>query len=271
MHVYHYNHTERSSLVRLTMEHGVAELELERLIETGMFVDLYPIITASLQAGTESYGLKQMERLASYERGHEIDRGAGAVVEYERWMADRDDDHLTAIAAYNEDDVRATRAVRDWLVEQRPATTPWRPAVLDAYKPDPELDERIEALHAFGPGTDEHLMGDLLGYWRREKSAVAADVLRLSTASDADQMESMGAIARLKYVGLKPQHNAKTGKELKWPAAVFTVPAAADRRRHQAGRDADRRAERSGVGVLQAGVDRSQEGRAAGHVGQDPR
>ena len=64
MHVYHYNHTERSSLVRLTMEHGVAELELERLIETGMFVDLYPIITASLQAGTESYGLKQMERLA---------------------------------------------------------------------------------------------------------------------------------------------------------------------------------------------------------------
>ena len=121
MHVYHYNHTERSSLVRLTMEHGVAELELERLIETGMFVDLYPIITASLQAGTESYGLKQMERLASYERGHVIERGAGAVVEYEKWMADREADHLTAIAAYNEDDVRATRAVRDWLVEQRPA------------------------------------------------------------------------------------------------------------------------------------------------------
>ena len=91
MHVYHYNHTERSSLERLTMEHGVAELELERLVETGMFVDLYPIVTASLQVGTETYGLKQIERLTGYERGHEIDRGAGAVVEYERWMADRDD------------------------------------------------------------------------------------------------------------------------------------------------------------------------------------
>ena len=224
MHVYHYNHTERSSLVRLTMEHGVAELELERLIETGMFVDLYPVITASLQAGTESYGLKQMERLASYERGHVIERGAGAVVEYEKWMADREADHLTAIAAYNEDDVRATRAVRDWLVEQRPATTPWRPAVLDAYKPDPELDARIEALHAFGPGTDEHLMGDLLGYWRRENSAVAMKALLLSTAPDTEQMESMDAIARLKYVGRKPQHHAKTGKELKWEAAVFTFP-----------------------------------------------
>ncbi|MET0579283.1 MAG: TM0106 family RecB-like putative nuclease, partial [Ilumatobacteraceae bacterium] len=224
MHVYHYNHTERSSLERLTREHGVAELELERLIETGMFVDLYRVITASVQAGTESYGLKQMERLARYERGHQIDRGAGAVVEYERWMADREDDHLTAIAAYNQDDVRATRAVRDWLVEQRPTTTPWRPAVLDKYVADPELDARIEALHAFGPGTDEHLMGDLLGYWRRENSAVAMKALLLSTASDTDQMESMDAIARLKYVGRKPQHHAKTGKELKWEAAVFTFP-----------------------------------------------
>ena len=86
------------------------------LLETGMFVDLYPIITASLQAGTESYGLKQMERLASYEGGLVIDRGAGGVVEYEGYLADRDNYHLAAFAAYNEDDVRATRAVRDWLV-----------------------------------------------------------------------------------------------------------------------------------------------------------
>ena len=47
MHVYHYNHTERSSLERLTTEHGVAELELDRLIETGMFVDLFRVVTTS--------------------------------------------------------------------------------------------------------------------------------------------------------------------------------------------------------------------------------
>ena len=35
MHVYHYNHTERSSLERLTADHGVAEAELTELIETG--------------------------------------------------------------------------------------------------------------------------------------------------------------------------------------------------------------------------------------------
>ncbi len=121
MHVYHYNHTERSSLERLTLEHGVAELELERLIADG---DVRRPVPGDhgVDAGRHRE-LRPQARWSGwpdYERGHEIDRGAGAVVEYERWMADRDDQAIsTAIAAYNEDDVRATRAVRDWLVEQR--------------------------------------------------------------------------------------------------------------------------------------------------------
>ncbi len=89
MHVYHYNHTERSSLERLVKEHGVAELALEQLITTGQFVDLLPIVKGAMQVGVEGYGLKHIERLTDYERGHEIDKGAGAVVEYERWMASK--------------------------------------------------------------------------------------------------------------------------------------------------------------------------------------
>jgi predicted RecB family nuclease len=224
MHVYHYNHTERSSLERLTTEHGVAELTLEQLIATGMFVDLLPVIKGAMQVGAEGYGLKHMERLARYERGHVIDQGAAAVVEYDTWMADRAADRLDRIAAYNEDDVRATKALRDWLIEQRPVELPWRPAVLDVYVADAELDERIERLHTCRPGSVEHLMGDLLGYWRREKRAVAVEAQRLSVAADADQMESSSVVARLKYVGLQPQFSERTGKELTWPAAVFTFP-----------------------------------------------
>ena len=119
MHVYHYNHTERSSLERLVTEHGVAELTLEQLITTGQFVDLLPIVKGAMQVGVEGYGLKHIERLTDYERGHEIDQGAGAVVEYERWMASKAPAdgavELGRIADYNEDDVRATRALRDWL------------------------------------------------------------------------------------------------------------------------------------------------------------
>ncbi len=224
MHVYHYNHTERSSLERLVTEHGVAELALEQLISTGQFVDLLPIVKGAMQVGVEGYGLKHIERLTDYERGHEIDKGSGAVVEYERWMASNDQASLTKISAYNEDDVRATRALRDWLVTQRPAVVTWRAAVLGREEPAAELDARIEALHAFGPGTVQHLMGDLLGYWRRERQVVSADAYRLSIADDVDQLGSLSAITRLTFKGLKDQVSPKTGKPLKWPWARFTFP-----------------------------------------------
>ena len=224
MHVYHYNHTERSSLERLVTEHGVAELALEQLISTGLFVDLLPIVKGAMQVGVEGYGLKHIERLTDYERGHEIDKGSGAVVEYQRWMASRDQASLTKISAYNEDDVRATRALRDWLVVQRPAAVAWRAAVLGREEPAVELDVRIEQLHAFGPRTVEHLMGDLLGYWRRERQVVNADAYRLSVADEVDQLDSLSTITRLTFKGLQDQVSAKTGKPLKWPWARFRFP-----------------------------------------------
>lgn len=223
MHVYHYNHTERSSLEALTTDHAVAEVALDELITTGAFVDLFPIVTGSIVLGAESYGLKHVELLTEYERGHDIDQGAGAVVEYERWMNDANPEILRRIADYNEDDVRATRDVRDWLVAHRPADVAWRSAVLDIATRDEELDHRIDSLHAFGADTPEHLMGDLLGYWRREKRAVAADVYRLATSDVADRRESPGAIVDLEFVELEDQFNAR-GKKRKWPAAVFTYP-----------------------------------------------
>ena len=58
MHVYHYNHTERSALERLAAEHGVGEVALSRLVETGLFVDLLLVARNAMQVGTESYGLK---------------------------------------------------------------------------------------------------------------------------------------------------------------------------------------------------------------------
>ena len=229
MHVYHYNHTERSALQRLTIEHGVAELALEELVATGCLVDLYPIVRDVVQIGTESYGLKHVEQLTSYERSHDIDQGAAAVVEYERWMAEpdrsrRDQGMLDRIARYNEDDVRSTRAVRDWLVARRPADLPWRPSSLDLVEPDPELDRRIEALHQFPVGSPQHLLGDLLGYWRRERRAVAADAYRLSIADGDDQLASPKAISGLSFLFLEDQFSETTGKQLKWPAAVFSYP-----------------------------------------------
>ena len=69
MHVYHYNHTERSALERLAADHGVGEVALSELVETGLFVDLYPVVRNAIQVGTESYGLKYLERLTTLRAG----------------------------------------------------------------------------------------------------------------------------------------------------------------------------------------------------------
>lgn len=196
MHVYHYNHTERSSLERLAHDHGVGEVALARMVETGCFIDLLVVARNALVVGTESYGLKHLERLTPYERGHDIDQGAGAVVEYEAFTTTGDHSLLDRIAAYNEDDVRATRALRDWLVERRPAAS-WRDAFLEPDEGLPELDAQVEALHAFGPEMPEHLLGDLLEYWRREWFAHLAPLLVRSRADPTTLLDDPEAIAGL--------------------------------------------------------------------------
>lgn len=223
MHVYHYNHTERSALQARTAVHGVAEAELNRMVQTGLFVDLLAVARSSIQVGAESYSLKWVERLTDFQRGHDIDQGAGAVVQYEKFMADGDSAQLTAIAAYNEDDVLATKAFRDWLVEHRPPDLPWRQPQFEISQVLLDIDEQVAAFHAFDEGTPEHLLGDLLGYWTREWSAYIAPKLAQCQQDSAELLDDRDAITELQPVGLYPRFG-KSGKELKVPAMRFTFP-----------------------------------------------
>ena len=225
MHVYHYNHTERSSLVRLAEQHNVGESMLNELIETGIFVDLYPVVTKSLIMGAESYGLKNAERLAEYQRGHEIDKGSGAVVEYEKYMADGDKAHLDRIARYNEDDVRATRALRDWLLTQRPTDTEWRAAQLEPTDATLfEVETAITELLERFPEVDapEHLLADLLGYWSREWIAVKGEMWAKGAMDYQSQLSDSDVITGLRFDKEIPQ-TGKNGRP-KRPRCAFTFP-----------------------------------------------
>ncbi len=199
MHVYHYNHTERSALQSMAAEHGADQTLLQELVDTGLFVDLLQVVRNSLQAGVESYGLKSIERLAKFERSHEIDKGAGAVVEYDRWMHDHDGEILPRIATYNMDDVRATQVLRDWLIDEREAELAWRISSLTKAKSEKrrELDDLIDSLHTSPDGTVQHLMGDLLGYWGREGAANTAQLLAKLAQDASDLMDDPTAIAGL--------------------------------------------------------------------------
>ncbi len=170
MHVYHYNHTERSAIERLIIGSDSEGL-FASLVDTGLFVDLYNVVRNGVAVGTESYGLKHLERLAEFHRHAGIEMGAGAVVEYDEWMNSGDPALLRNIALYNADDVAATKALRDWLVDVRPEGIEWREATLEVEPYPYDTDELVEKLKATGEDTPEALLADLLTYWRRERTA----------------------------------------------------------------------------------------------------
>ena len=212
-HLYHYNHTERSAIERL-VDGAVAQSRVDALKFSGYFVDLYPIVRNAFTVGAESYSLKSLEKLVGFTRATEIQRGTGAVVEYERWMATRDPAYIANIEAYNRDDVVATKALRDWVVTQRPAGLAWREAQFVRENANEELDELRARLAAFAvadPDSPEALLGHLLSYWSREKAA--ADMpLRATLRSSADAaLGAPGAIGDLRFVGeVAPEGRRRT-------------------------------------------------------------
>ncbi|MBW4029486.1 MAG: TM0106 family RecB-like putative nuclease [Acidobacteria bacterium] len=221
MHVYHYNHTERSTIERL-MRDAPDENLFASLVDSGLFVDLFTIAKNAVRVGTESYGLKHLEHLVQFVRSGGIEQGAGAVVEYEQWMDSGDDQLLENIAAYNRDDVRSTMALRDWLVAQRPADMAWRDALVEQEDYELDTDELVERLHEFAPDTPEHLLGDLLNYWRRERSA---DVTPKFVALNGDYTmlyDNLDYLTNLSLLGMQePAGREKLPKMvLSWPEQV---------------------------------------------------
>jgi uncharacterized protein len=219
MHVYHYNHTERSALERLTRG-TKSEVLLTTLVDTGLFVDLFVIARNAIQVGTESYGLKYLERLSGFERRGGIEQGAGAVVEYDHYMKSLDATLLEDIARYNEDDVAATMALRDWLVQHRPDEIEWREAVQEEEEQLLDTDELVERLRQFGEESPEHLLGDLLNYWRRERSADTEPKFAQAASEFSALYDDPKFIANLHFEGFEDV--ISRGVEVK--NALFTWP-----------------------------------------------
>lgn len=220
MHVYHYNHTERSSLERLTRGTETESL-FTQLVETGLFVDLYVVARNAVQAGTESYGLKQLERLTGFVRTGDIEGGAGAVVEYEEWMKSKRPQLLDDIARYNKEDVQATKALRDWFVTQRSEELAWRDAVTETLEFEQNTDELVEQLRKFGKGSPEQLLGDLLNYWQREKFAATSPKFAQAAGDFGSLYGDRDFIANLEFLNAemttKPNGDVSGHLYFTWP------------------------------------------------------
>ncbi|BAZ40888.1 hypothetical protein NIES4101_68490 [Calothrix sp. NIES-4101] len=81
------------------------------------FVDVYEKLITSVTLPIESYALKAIAKWLGFEWRDSEASGAKCIYWYDQWLQTGDRTLLEIIQRYNEDDCRATRSVKDWLVE----------------------------------------------------------------------------------------------------------------------------------------------------------
>jgi predicted RecB family nuclease len=175
LHVYHFGVYEPTAIKRLMGEYGTRESQVDDLLRRKIFINLHTVVRQALRAGVPSYSLKDLEPLFIFTRSTTVRSGLEAILQYENWITTRDDELLAKIAAYNEDDCRATLALLDWLHGLRPSDLGW-PAPPPSQTVSEEATEAFEArqrlrqelLEGAAPGTSRWLTAELLEYHRRE-------------------------------------------------------------------------------------------------------
>lgn len=126
MHVYHYAPYETTALKRLAMRFQTKEKELDDLLRSEVFVDLYATVRGSVRVSQPSYSIKKLEPLYMGDQLRESDvaDGAGSIAAYVEYRDLREtdpdvaDERLKALADYNEYDCLSTLRLRDWLLER---------------------------------------------------------------------------------------------------------------------------------------------------------
>ena len=232
LHVYHYNHYEPTSVDHLTELHetrqeavgrlmgrfATREDEVDDLFRLGVFVDLYRVVRQGLRAGVESYSLKRLEALCGYTRQVDLREATINLIAYEAALEDgsagTDRERQRIVAGYNEDDCRATLALRDWLEQRRPELAGRlgedlpRPVFLtEAHATeDPDVTRIRSALLADVPADlavrtggeqAQALLADLLDWHRREAKPAWWRYFYVRTLSDDELIGEPDAIGGL--------------------------------------------------------------------------
>ncbi len=239
MHIYHYAPYEPTALKRLMGRYGTREDEVDGLLRGGVMVDLLRAVRQSLRASVESYSIKKMEQFYGFVREIDLRDAGSSIVAFEQWLELGEGErpaatHLERIERYNRDDVVSNLRLRDWLEERRhdlerlTGQEVPRPALrVDALPPDlTEAQETVQRLVAelAGPEvpvdpvdrTDEQqarwLLGQLLGWHRREDKAMWWDFHRLMDLTPEQLVDEHAPIGLLEPVG--PQGDARNGKQV---------------------------------------------------------
>ncbi len=113
--VYHFHHYEKTQLTKLANKYGGSE-QLNYFVDN--LVDLSPLTINSYIFPLYFYSIKDIAKHLKFEWRSAKAGGAQSIFWYEEWLEKNDRKILQDIINYNEDDVRATEFLHNWLNKQ---------------------------------------------------------------------------------------------------------------------------------------------------------
>ncbi|MCC2687696.1 MAG: hypothetical protein K0S21_499, partial [Rhizobiaceae bacterium] len=242
LHVYHYAPYEPAALKRLMGRYASRQEEVDFLLRSERFVDLYGVVRNGLRAGVESYSIKRLEPLYGFCRDIPLRDANRALARLQAGLELGDPGSIEAsdrasVAGYNRDDCVSTLRLRDWLegcragLIRQGVDVP-RPASPDG-QPGEKLGERqervnalIERLTADVPADAaersprQHaswLLAHSLDWHRREDRAVWWEFYRLRDLAAEDLLDEREALSGLAFLG-------QSGGTAKAPVHRYSFP-----------------------------------------------
>ena len=124
MHIYHFAPYEPGALKRLMGRYGTRENEIDQMLRSNLFVDLYRVVRGSLRASVESYSIKELEQFFKFERVVDMRDANSALYGLSVPLELGDPDSIATedkvkVEGYNRDDCLSTLHLRHWLEEIR--------------------------------------------------------------------------------------------------------------------------------------------------------
>jgi len=226
LHIYHFAPYEPAALKRLMGRYATRERELDDLLRSEVFVDLYSVVRHAIRASVESYSIKKLEPLYSFARSVPLQDVAAVLARTQARLesadgADVPAEDKEAIKGYNRDDCASTEALRSWLESlrtdllatgatiERPLPkeeeiSPKRDAWLAKVEPvasrlldgiPDDVTQRSEEQQA------RWLLAFMLDWHGREGKAVWWEYFRLRDLSAEDLVHERAGIGGMKFVG----------------------------------------------------------------------
>jgi predicted RecB family nuclease len=113
--IFHYSEYEADTIKRLAKLYGTPREQKNEILFR--LVDLHFWVMKSVIFPVESYSLKALANWIGFYWRETTGSGDQSVCWYDQWLITQDRALLDLILSYNEDDCRATRCLKDWLLD----------------------------------------------------------------------------------------------------------------------------------------------------------